>query len=255
MRAFALPAAVILSLCLYMPMPGLKEKPESLFARLHSGVQAVLQNKQIAARRAFPITLALLILAAALLSAVHPLLCAVITAPLFTFSAVMPGCAKAKDELDSGRYARDIPAYEAIVRENCLSLAPAFAHGFYAPLLLLTLGLPMRLGAALAYAYAVLCALEGRDERARRPLAAIRRAADKVFSAMLMLCAGLVGRNPLRIRAANAQERLIRTLGIAGDRSDTHAPMAGDIAQGIFVCGFAAGLLCLMLTLVLMAVC
>lgn len=255
MRAFALPAAVILSLCLHMPMPALKEKLLGMFVKLHSSVQTVLQNKQIDARHALPIALTILVSVSALLSAVHPLLCAVIAAPLFTFSAVMPGCAKAKEELDSGKYARDIPAYEAIVRENCLSLAPAFAYGFFAPLLLLSLGLPMHLGAALLYAYAALCALEDQDKRTRRPLADVNRAADKVFSAMLMLCAGLVGRNPLRIRAKNAEERLIRTLGIAGDRTDTHAPMAGDIAQGIFVCSFAAGLLCLMLTLALLALC
>lgn len=255
MRALALPAAVILSLCLYMPMPALEKKPFGMFVKLHSSVQTVLQNKQIDARHALPIALILLISVSALLSAVHPLLCAVIAAPLFTFSAVMPGCARAKEELDSGKYARDIPAYEAIVRENCLSLAPAFAHGFFAPLLLLSLGLPMHLGASLLYAYAALRALEDQDKRTRRPLADVNRAADKVFSAMLMLCAGLVGRNPLRIRADNAQQRLIRTLGIAGDKTDTHAPMSGDIAQGIFVCSFASGLLCVMLTLVLLALC
>jgi len=134
MRAFALPAAVILSLCLHMPMPALPRKLDLLFARLHGGVQTVLQNKQMDTRHASAVTLLVLTLAAALLSAVHPLLCAVLAAPLFTFSAVMPGCAAAKEELDSGRYARDIPAYEAVVRENCLSLAPAFARGFFAPL-------------------------------------------------------------------------------------------------------------------------
>ena len=66
---------------------------------------------------------------------------------------------------------------------------------------------------------------------------------------------GKVGRNPLRIRADNAQQRLIRTLGIAGDKTDTHAPMSGDIAQGIFICSFASGLLCVMLTLVLLTLC
>ena len=255
MRALALTAAVILSLCLHMPMPALAQKMDLLFAKLHSGAQAVLQNKQLDARHALPAALILLFLAAALLSAAHPLLCAVIAAPLFTFSAVMPGCAQAKEELDSGKYARDIPAYEAIVRKHCLSLAPAFARGFFAPALLLAIGLPLHIGAAPAYAYAALCALENQDERARRPLAAIDRAADRVFSAMLILCAGLVGRNPLRIHAGNAQERLIRTLGVAGDKTDTHAPMSGDIAQGIFVCCAAAGLLAFTLTLALMMVC
>ena len=255
MRALALPAAVLLSLCLYMPLPSLPQRLHQLFTHLHSSAAAMLENKQIDQRHALFVTLALTGLVSALLSAVHPLVCAVITAPLFTFSAVMPGCAKAKDELDSGKYARDIPAYEAIVRENCLSLAPAFLEGSFAPLLLIAAGTPLYLGAALGYMYAALCALAPQDVRAKRLLSAVHRAADRVFSAMLALCAGLVGRNPLRIHAKTAQERLIRTLGIAGDRTDTHAPMSGDIAQGIFVCSFAAGLLCVMLTLVLLALC
>lgn len=255
MRALALPAAVLLSLCLYMPFPALREKFAGFLLRIYDSIVSALDNKQIDRKLALSVYLLLLSAAAALLSALHPLLCAVITAPLFTFSAVMPGCAKAKDELDSGKYARDIPAYEAIVRENCLSLAPAFLEGCFAPLLLIAAGTPLYLGAALGYAHAALCALSPQDERAKRMLSSVHRAVDKVFSAMLMLCAGLVGRNPLRIHAKTARERLIRTLGVAGDRTDTHAPMSGDIAQGIFVCSFAAGLLCVMLTLVLLALC
>ena len=38
--------------------------------------------------------------------------------------------------------------------------------------------------------------------------------------------------------------RLLSILGIAGDGADTHAPMAGDIPQGIFLCGFASFILC-----------
>ena len=255
MRALALPAAVVLSLCLYMPMPALEKKLSGMLVKLHSSVQTVLQNKQIDTRHALPIVLIILASVAALLSAVHPLLCAVIAAPLFTFSAVMPGCANAKEELDSGKYARDIPAYETIVRENCLILPSAFVRGCIAPMLLLAAGMPLYIGAALGYAYAALRALESEDAQAARWLAPADRAADKVLSMMLMLCAGLVGRNPLRIRADNAQQRLIRTLGIAGDKTDTHAPMSGDIAQGIFICSFASGLLCMMLTLVLLTLC
>jgi len=255
MRALALPAAVVLSLCLYAPLPALEKKLYGMISRLCAAMQTVLENKQIKARHALPITLALLALVSALLSAVHPLVCAAVAAPLFTFSAVMPGCINAKEALDSGKYARDIPAYEAIVRENCLSLAPAFVRGLFAPLLLTAAGLPLYIGPALAYVYAALCAAGGGHAWAARALARINRAADKVFSAMLVLCAGLVGRNPLRIHARSAQERLIRTLGVAGDRTDTHAPMSGDIAQGLFVCCFAGGLLAFVLTLALIAVC
>lgn len=255
MRALALPVAILLSLCLYIPFPALKEKFYHLLTRLYGGVMAVLENKQIDLRRALPVFLLITGAAAALTAALHPILSAIVMAPLFTFSAVMPACAAMKETLDSGKYSRDIPVYEANVRESCLSLVPAFLHGCFAPMLLLAVGLPLYVGAALGYAHAALFALREEDQRAARILAPIGRSADRVFSAMLMLCAGLVGRNPLRIHAKNTEERLIRTLGIAGDQTDTHAPMAGDIAQGIFVCSFAAGLLCLMLTLILMAVC
>lgn len=255
MRALALPAAIALSLCLYMPFPSLREKFYQLPARIYAAVKTVFDNKQLDPRRA-PITAALVTgAAAALIAALHPVLSAIVMAPLFTFSAVMPACAKMKDELDSGTYVNDIPTYEAHVRTSCLSLYPAFLHGCFVPLLLVSIGMPLYLGPALGYLYVVLRALPAENDSTARLILRIDRAADKVFSAMLMLCAGLVGRNPLRIRAENAQQRLIRTLGIAGDRTDTHAPMAGDIAQGIFVCSFAAGLLCLMLTLVLLALC
>lgn len=253
MRALALPAAIALSLCLYMPFPALKEKFYQMLAQICAVMKGVCERKQLSLRRA-PIAAAMIVgVPASLVAALHPLLAAVVMAPLFTFSAAMPAGAAMKETLDSGKYSRDIPAYEAHVRETCLSLAPAFVHGCFAPMLLLAAGMPLYVGCLLGYAYAMFCALRGED--APRFLASVDRAADKVFSTMLMLCAGLVGRNPLRIRAENAQQRLIRTLGVAGDRTDTHAPMSGDIAQGIFVSSFAAGLLCLMLTLVLMAVC
>ena len=60
----------------------------------------------------------------------------------------------------------------------------------------------------------------------------------------MLLCSGAVGRNPLRTRGRGAQGRLLSILGIAGDGTDTHAPMAGDIPQSIFLCGFASFILC-----------
>ena len=88
---------------------------------------------------------------------------------------------------------------------------------------------------------------------AKRVLDAAGRAADAVACALLLLCACAVGRNPLRTQGRGAQNRLIHILGIAGDGTDTHAPVAGDIAQGIFLCCLCAALLLLLLTLVLLA--
>jgi len=67
---------------------------------------------------------------------------------------------------------------------------------------------------------------------------------------LLVLCSGLAGRNPLRTRGRDAKSRLLSILGIAGDGTDTHPPMSGDITQAIFICSFCAWLLCLVLTIV-----
>ena len=81
----------------------------------------------------------------------------------------------------------------------------------------------------------------------RNPVIESLRAGRRTFSEIILpmlLCSGAVGRNPLRTRGRGAQGRLLSILGIAGDGADTHAPMAGDIPQAIFLCGFAAFILC-----------
>ena len=175
--------------------------------------------------------------------------------PLFTFSAVFPGCSAMKSSLDSGEFARDIPAYEANVRKTCASLAPAFIAGAAAPMLLCAAGLPLYIGCGLGWVYFALRQLYARSKNAQRILVLILRLCDKLFSFLLMLCSGLVGRNPLHSRGHDAQSRLMSILGIAQDGADTHAPMSGDITQGAFLCCFCMALLCFMLTIAGFAFC
>jgi len=157
-----------------------------------------------------------------------------------------------KRELDSGAYARDIPAYEALVRETCAALAPAFVAHVCAPLLLMAVGLPLRLSAALGWGFLALTAVSSENEQADRLLGLLIHPADAVFGFLLRLCCGVTGRNPFRTGGRGAQTRLMSILGIAQDDTDTHAPVSGDISQGTFLCCFCAVLLCLVLTLLLL---
>ena len=108
-------------------------------------------------------------------------------------------------------------------------------------MLLCALGVPLAMGASLAMGYTALRALEAQHSAAARIVSAIQHTSDRVLRALMVLCSGAAGRNPLRTEGRSAQERLMSILGI--DESPTHAPMAGDIQQGIFLCILAALLL------------
>ncbi len=244
MRMLALPAAILVALCLYLPLPkaeaALLSCVRVLYARFAPRVQ----------RQPLPIFLLLLGSAASLLGAVHPVASALVMAPLFSAFAVLPNCAHTKHVLDSGKYARDIPTYEAHVRAACQTLAPAFVTGAIAPLLLCAVGMPLYIGCGLGWVFFALRTLHEGSINAQRSLVLVLRASDRVLLFLMLLSSGLVGRNPLRTRGKDSKSRLPSILGIAGDSTDTHAPMAGDISQGTFLCCFCTGLLAFILTVI-----
>ena len=133
-----------------------------------------------------------------------------------------------------------------------LMLTPAFVAHVCAPLLLMAVGLPLRLSAALGWGFLALTAVSGENEQADRLLGLLVHPADAVFGFLLRLCCGVTGRNPFRTGGRGAQTRLMSILGIAQAGTDTHAPVSGDISQGTFLCCFCAVLLCLVLTLLLL---
>ena len=192
--------------------------------------------------------------ALALLGAIHPLISMVLMAPAFTGLCILPHCAIIKDELDSGKYTRDIPAYEALVRQTCVSLAPACITGVIAPMLLCAVGMPLHLGAAMGGIYTALHALSSRQPDAARVTAAVHRISERLLIFFLLLCSGVVGRNPLHTRGRRAQDRLLSILHIAPGESG-RPPMSGDIAQGVFLCGFASAILCFALCAVGFVLC
>ena len=256
MRIFAVPAALLLGCCLYMPLPGVRD---ALFRLIERAYDAILprftrRTGKTDDAHAFIVFLLLTGGILALLGAIHPLVAMVLMAPAFTGVRVLPRCAAVKDELDSGKYAHDIPAYESLVRETCAALAPAFVSGVIAPLILGFAGMPLHLSAALSGVYLALQALSSRHNAAGQAVSAVQRFSERIFMFFLLLCSGAVGRNPLHTKGRRAQDRLLSILSIAPGENG-RAPMAGDIAQGVFLCSFCSCLLCLLLAMIGFALC
>lgn len=253
MRILVLPLTVLAAVCLYLPLPRLAPRIRALFARLYALVCRAFTRKdgRVDERPALLVFLLLLGGLAALPGAVHPLLGALVCAPLMTGFSFLPSCVKTKAELDAGQCAGDIAGYEARVRETCASLAPAFVSGVYAPLLLLAAGTPLYLGSSLPLMFFGLRALSDMHPDAQRISSRVLALSDAVARALLVLCSGVAGRNPLHTAGHTAQQRLMSILGIAGDGSDTHAPVSGDITQAVFLCCFVTGVLTLLLSLLL----
>lgn len=250
MRIFAVPAAILLACCVYMPLPAAANQPPRLLARGYALMQRALARDEKAALFAYLLALCGVL---TIVCAVHPLISMALMAPAFTGVCILPRCAQVKGELDSGQYARDIPAYESLVRETCASLVPAFAHGVIVPMLLGALGMPLHMGAPLCMAYLCVCALD--HPACVRIANALRRTGERLLVVFMLLCAGAVGRNPLRTKGDSPEARLISTLNIAPDTPHARAPMAGDIPQGIFLCALASFVLCFTLCAVGFVLC
>ena len=246
MRIFAIPAALILACCVYLPLPKAAGYFESFLRFLYQQTLRLFTGKKGVSDQGMALAAYLLLLCGVciLLGAIHPLAAMILMTPLFTGLSSLPACAHTERELDSGKYAGDIPTYESIVRESCQSVAPAFVSGICAPMLLCAAGMPLHMAAPLGYAYAALCALSRENELAKQIAQKIQRIAEHMLIFFMTLCSGVTGRNPLRVRGKTAKARLLSIVGIAGDGTDTHAPMAGDIAQAIFLCAFSTGIFC-----------
>jgi len=170
MRIFAIPAALLIACCLYLPLPKTAGCFEGMLRFFYAQALRLFKGKRSAADQKSALAVYLLLLCGVciLLGAIHPLAAMILMTPLFTGLASLPACAHTERELDSGKYANDIPSYERIVRESCLSVAPAFVRGVCAPMLLCAVGMPLRMAAPLGYAYAALCALSDQNDQAKR---------------------------------------------------------------------------------------
>lgn len=254
MRILTLPASFLLAFLLYLPFPSAVSLRDRALCALHARIVRLFTGKKGRADENAALAFFLLALSgcAAVLCAIHPLCAAVLCAPVFSAPALLPLSASIKRTLDSGAFADSFPAYEAQVRATCADFAPAFVTCACAPMVLLAIGTPLYLGGALAWAYTGLRACAERSPIARRIAEGISRAAESLFVALLVLCCGAVGRNPLRTGGSGATSRLMSILGIADGEARTHAPVSGDIVQAAFLCCFCMVLLAIVLTLLLL---
>jgi len=249
MRIFALPAALLLGAALYTNLPQAREALPAALRALLAKIRQLFTSKKGKTddRSARAVYFLILAAAATLLCAVHPIAAALVMAPLFSGFAALPAAAKAKQELDSGAHSKDIPGYERRVLESCAPLGDAFALHVSAPLLLCALGMALHVGGALGWLYAGLIAVREEIPAAERILRPVKKAGDGAFTALLLLCSGLVGRNPLRVGGSGAGEKLMHALSLQGEID--HAPISGDITQAIFLCLMSTGLVCGLATL------
>ena len=250
MRMLALPAALLLSAALYTLVPGTKTwLNQRLYALPGTIEQNIIKRHQTPDRISILfIYIAGLVIFPTLIGAIHPIATAIVMALLFTGFSPLPAAAKIKQELDSGKYIKDIPEYERQVLAACSPLGKAFALEVAAPMLLCALGMPMHLGCALGWVYVGLRAAREAVPAADQIVSPFERAGDGVTVFLFHLCAGLMGRNPLRIGGRGAGEKLMHILSLDGEID--HAPISGDILQAMFLCCFSAALLCGLLTAV-----
>lgn len=244
MRMLALPAALLLGAALYTLLPRAEGIIAATLNALLAKIRQLFTSKEgkTDERSALAVYFLALAAAATLLCAVHPIIAAIIMAPLFSGFSPLPACAAAKQALDSGKFSKNIPEYERRVLEACEPLGEAFAHRVIAPLLLCALGMPLHLGCALGWLYAAARAVCSELPQAEKPLHAIEQTGEGAMNAILLLCAGLVGRNPLRVGGRGAKEKLLHILSLKGEID--HAPIAGDITQAIFLCCLSTALIC-----------
>jgi len=257
MRIFAVPAAFLLACCVYPLLPKAAEYFERALRAFYGQALRLFTRKNGSADQTPALIMFLLLLSGGcmLLGAIHPLVSMALMVPLFTGLAVLPACVNMEHELDSGKYANDIPTYEALVRKSCASVAPAFVSGVISPMLLCGIGMPLHMAAPAGFAFAALHALSAENEAASKADKTIQCIAERILIFFMTLCSGVKGRNPLNIRGKTAETRLLSIVGIPGDNTDTHAPMAGDIAQAIFLCFFSTAVFCFTLCAVGFVLC
>lgn len=257
MRILAVPAAFLLACFLYPILPKAAAAFERFLRLLYSQALRPFTRKNGISDQGPALAMYLLLLSGVclLLGAIHPLVSMVLMVPLFTGLSALPACVHMERELDSGKYTNDIPTYEALVRESCASLAPSFVSGVISPMLLCSALMPLHMAAPAGYAFAALHALSAENETAAKVCKNIERLSERILIFFMTLCSGVKGRNPLNVRGKTAETRLLSIVGIAGDKTDTHAPMAGDIAQAIFLCFFSTAIFCFTLCAVGFVLC
>lgn len=257
MRILALPAALLIAACIYLPFPRLVEIIAAALRGLYARFLRLFIRKNGHEDQEIALVLFMLIIGGLcqLAGGLHIIAAGALIAPALTTFSQMPQAASIKDQLDRGVYARSFGEYDARVRTACAALGASFVTDMCAPLLLAALGTPLHLGCALSGAYFTARTLTEHNPAARRVVRIVGLPAWQVMRVLMLLCSGLTGRSPFQVHGEDARTLMLSIIGITGDADETHTPVSGDIAQAIFIGLFAIALLTLMLCLALYAIC
>lgn len=241
-------------------------------ARLARGTQRILRGVGTLLRRtageeaAHGTPAAFLLLAAALfclagggLDAVHPLLPALLIAPLLSLSDFIRAALHVRATLEDGECTTDAEreAYEQRIIHAVGTLAYRCAHELFAPLLTATLLLPAGLAPAVFGTLYALRQLDGACALAKKANAAIARLGEAVMIACVIPTAALCGTEmgmAARARRQGVMNVLLSAVGIDPARRSGHRPVTGDISQSCLCVCVALGLMYAVLAAVMVLI-
>lgn len=263
---FELPLALALT-CLLSEVPAVHAVCFSLPARLQAGLVPVIARKRSgrAQEIAAYAVIALFALAAFGLSLLHPALRIALLALFLPMRTVLDQALRVRAFLDSGdvrgaaEALRDGEAgtFEGVVRAAASQASGDAAHIVFAGCLLALVATPLKLGPALAAAYAALVCLAASAPALARIRALCFRWAEAAYAALCALCAALCG---LELEAAlgmlrtRREGRLTRVIcaAVGIGETPTHEPLAGDLVQAAMLLWLALGVSVILLSLILL---
>ena len=242
MSCLILPLALACAFLLYRPIPTSSNPVDA--------VLLFLRRKTLPYFREPLPFMFVLSVAAALLGLLHPLVCALLCAlPLRCFCSVQ-NAQQVKSRLDSGIHAGSPEAYESELLSALQDMTLAFSREGLLPVVLMALFLPLRLSPGIGMFLLLQSLLPD------APLMEVRTRllslTDRLLSALLVLCCGVVGRLPVGITGQGPFPRLVSILKLDMAHREDHMPLSGDISQGALLLGVCLCLTTLVLTLLLL---
>lgn len=194
------------------------------------------------------LTAALFCLAGGGLDAVHPLLPALLIAPLLPLSDVIRAALDVREALEAGECTTEAEreAYEQRIMDAVGTLASRCARELFAPLLAATLLLPAGLAPAVFGTLYALRQLDGAWAWAKKANAAIVRFGEAVMIACVIPTAALCGTEmgmAARACRQGVKNVLLSAVGIDPARRSGHRPVTGDISQSCLCVCVALGLM------------
>ena len=265
---FELPLALALS-CLLSEVPAVHAACFALPARLQAWIAPLIARRrpEEAQKIAAYSVIVLFALTAFALSLLHPAVRIVLLALFLPMRTLLDQAMRVRALLDTGDVQgaaaalRDCDAggYEEVVRAAARQASGDVAHVVFAGSLLALAGTPLRLGPAVAAAYAALLCLPASAPMLTRIRDFCARVSEVIYAALCALSAALCG---LELEAAldmlktSREGRLARVVlaAVGIGEAPTHEPLAGDLVQAAMLLWLALGVGVILLSLVLMPI-